>query len=384
MNPHTDISPTLAAPPKLGKGGSWVEIDLDTLASNIRATRLACRPETQIMFVVKSDAYGHGLVPVAQRAARDGIRWFAVAYLEEALQLRAGVPEAEILVLGVVDPAYTEDLLRGHITPVVVSAQHGREFAAAADALGGCLSVHLKVDTGMGRLGIPWQEAEAIYEQLSTLPGIEVGGLCSHFAAVEPTNPALAASQMDRLQSLPAFSRAGILRHASSSRAFLFNPQWDYEAIRAGIMLYGYGSSDPRMRVQTQPILSWKTQVTQVKSVPAGFPVGYYSAYRTSAPTDIATIAVGYADGYPRHLSNRGHVLIRGRRVPVVGRISMNWITADLGPDSGIERGDEVVLIGQQGEASIWADEIAGQCRTIAYEVLTSIRATARRVYSGR
>jgi len=376
-----DHLPSTQTTPRLLKRGPWVEIDLDAVEENIRRTQLAITPGTEIMLVVKADAYGHGAVEVATRACAAGVRWLAVAYLDEALALRATLPDPEILVMGVVDPAYVPLLVEHRITPVTVSEEHARQLGLAAFELDATLPVHAKIDSGMGRLGILWNEAEAVLGLIKLMPGLRLTGVCSHFAAVEPSRPELAGRQLDRLKSISAFSDPGLFRHISSSRAFLFHAEWDFDAVRTGIALYGYGTSDFGMRVRTRPALSWKTRVIQVKSVPADFSVGYYGAYRTTVPTDLATIAVGYADGYHRLLSNKGHVLIHGRRCRVVGRVSMNWVNIDLGPNSRVRAGDEVVLIGRQGEEAVWADEIARHCRTIAYEVLTSIHASSERKY---
>lgn len=366
---------------RLRSRGPWVEVDLGVLDDNIRRARFSLTPDTELMMVVKADAYGHGTTPVVRRAWEAGVRRFAVAYLDEALPIREALPEAWILVMGVVDPGYVPDLLEHRIVPVVVSEEHGLALGRAAFELDKNLPVHVKIDSGMGRLGVLWNRADDVMARLRLAPGLRLEGVCSHFATVEPERPELAGRQMTRMQQLQVFQDRTLLRHVSSSRAFLFHSEWDFDAVRTGISLYGYGSREPGMRVHTRPVLSWKTRVIQVKSVPEDFPVGYYSAYRTTTPTDLATIAVGYADGYHRLLSNRGHVLIRGQRRRVVGRVSMNWITVDAGMDSGITAGDEVVLIGQQGSEAVWADEIARHCSTIAYEVLTSIPAVNERVY---
>ncbi len=364
---------------------SWVEIDPTILGANIDALRAAIRPSTEIMFVVKADAYGHGLAPMAVQAAASGVRWLAVAYLDEALTVRARLPDADILVLGVAEPEDVPRLVADRITPIVVSAEHGQALAAAARAMGATVPVHLKVDTGMGRLGAPWQDAHEIFDVLNGEKGLQVTGLCSHFAAVEPNEPERAEEQAQRFlelaRALEAKHGRTLFKHLSSSRALLYHPEWDLDAIRPGICLYGYGTEDPRMRFHARPFLQWKARVMQVKAVPAGYPVGYYGTYRTEAPTHIAILSVGYADGYHRALSNRGHVLVRGRRCPVIGRVSMNWVTIDVGPAGDVRRGDEAVLIGEQAGASVWAGELAKICRTIPYEILVGIDPAAERRY---
>ncbi len=364
---------------------SWVEVDLRTLDENIQSVRHGLRHGGEIMYVVKANAYGHGLVPVATRAAAAGVKWFAVAYLQEALPLRAALADVDILILGVVASTDVAALLEHRITPIAVSEQHGAELGAAAAALGRKLPVHLKIDTGMGRLGILWEEAEQAIERLSREPGLDIRGICTHFATVKPSNLASAKSQAERFTAACTVAERHVgrrlFKHVASSRAFLYVHGWDFDAVRPGIALYGYGANNASVRVRTRPILQWKTNVVQVKRLPANFPVGYYGAYVTPAPTCVATLCIGYADGYPRLLSNKGHVLIRGRRRPVVGRISMNWVTVDVGPDTDVREGDEVVLVGEQGGAFIWADELATLCQTIPYEILTDINPMLERRY---
>ncbi|MFA6172679.1 MAG: alanine racemase [Kiritimatiellales bacterium] len=360
---------------------SWVEIDLGRLKQNVRALSSAIPAETAVMLVVKADAYGHGLVPVAEAAAKEGINWFAVAFLDEALKIRAALTDVNILVLGLVLPEHVGQLLEKRIFPVITCLEHGLALAEAARAKGQILPVHLKVDTGMGRLGVQWNEVAAVVKQLNEAGGLELAGVCSHFARVEPDQPDHASAQAVKFNEVLKHLPATVFKHLSSSRAALYFPGWDLNGVRQGIVLYGYGANDPKGRFQTKPILQWKARVVQIKKVPADFAVGYYGTYRTEYPTRIATLAVGYADGYNRALSNKGDVLIGGRRCAVVGRVSMNWITVDAGPDAGVKVGDEAVLIGEQGDESVWADELSKICRTIPYEILTSINAALERKY---
>lgn len=363
----------------------WVQIDLSALDCNIRALRQALRPSTSLVLVVKANAYGHGLTPVTRQAARSGVRWFAVAYLREALQVRAVCEDAEIVILGAVMPDDLTTMLEYRLTPVIVDEAQGRALASAARARGEVLRAHLKIDTGMGRFGVPWEEGVSVFERLAREPGLDLTGLCTHFASVEPRKPSLGPTQMERFRLIDDAVRSKatqpLFRHVSSSRAFLYQPDWDLDGVRPGIAVYGYGARARGLRVSTEPVLQWRTGVMQVKRVPAGFSVGYYGTYVTPAPTTLATLAVGYADGYHRALSNKGFVLIRGRRCAVVGRVSMNWITVDCGPEADVAPGDEAVLIGRQSGESIWADELAALARTIPYEILTSVHPSCERHY---
>lgn len=347
--------------------------------------RQALAPQTSLILVAKANAYGHGLTHVVRQAARSGVRWFAVAYVREAIQVRAICEDAQIVILGAAMPDDIRSLLDHRLLPVIVDEEQGRALAMTARSRGEVLHAHLKVDTGMGRFGVPWQETVGVYERLSREPGIEITGLCTHFASVEPRKSSLGPDQMERFRQIDEQLRkktsSPLFRHASSSRAFLYQSAWDLDGVRPGIAAYGYGARERGMRIATEPVLQWRTGVMQVKRVPAGFGVGYYSTYVTPVPTTLATLAVGYADGYHRALSSKGFVLIRGKRCAVVGRVSMNWITVDCGPDADVAAGDEAVLIGRQADESIWADELARLARTIPYEILTSIHAGCERHY---
>lgn len=366
-------------------GPSWVEINPAGLRANIEALRSALPKTTAPMLVVKANAYGHGAAPVARLAAAAGVKWFAVAYPHEAAAVRKAAPRARIVLLGPADPAEVAFLARLRVIPVVVDVDHGCALAAEARRRRLKLPVHLKIDTGMGRLGFAWDGAIEALAPMFAEEGLRIDGICTHFARVESGTDDPARIQADRFFGIveAAEQVAGhrLFRHVSSSRAALLHPEWDLDGVRPGILAYGYGASDAAGRIQTRPVLQWKTRVVQVRRVPAGTAVGYYGTYTTPAATTLAVIAAGYADGYLRTLSNRSHVLIGGRRCRVVGRVSMNWIIADVGLYASVKPGDEVVLIGRQGNQEIWADELATLCRTIPYEILTGINASIERRY---
>ena len=366
-------------------GPSWVEIDPAGLRANVAALRAALPAGTEPVMVVKANAYGHGAAEVCRLSAGSGIRWFAAAYPHEAAVVRRAAPRARIVLLGPADPSEVGHLIRLRAIPVVVDVEHGRALAAEARRRKRKLSVHLKIDTGMGRLGFPWDTAAADIAPLFREDGLRIDGICTHFARVEPNPDDPARIQAERFFRIveAAEQAAGrrLFRHVSSSRAMLLHPEWDLDGVRPGIIAYGYGASDAAGRVHTRPVLQWKTRVIQARRVPAHTPVGYYGTYTTPASTTLAVIAAGYADGYLRTLSNRSHVLIGGRRCRVVGRVSMNWITVDAGLYATVRPGDEVVLIGRQGNQEIWADELATLCRTIPYEILTGINASIERRY---
>lgn len=364
-------------------GPSWVEIDLAGLRGNLDAIRAALPSTTEAVLVVKADAYGHGAAAVARVAASAGIRWFAAAYPHEAAAVRKAAPRARILLLGPADPSEVGLLARLRVIPIVVDADHGRALAAEARRRKLRLPVHLKIDTGMGRLGFAWESAAETAIPLIREEGLRVEGICTHFARVEtgPDDPAgVQAGRFARVvEAVEHAAGRRLFRHVSSSRAMLLHPEWDFDGVRPGIVAFGYGASDAAGRIHTRPVLQWKTRVAQARRVPAGTAVGYYGTYTTPASTTLAIVAAGYADGYLRTLSNRSHVLIGGRRCRVIGRVSMNWITVDAGLYAAVKPGDEVVLIGRQGNQEIWADELATLCRTIPYEILTGIHSSIER-----
>jgi len=363
---------------------TWVELDLDVLGANIDALQGALGPETEVIFVVKSNAYGHGMVPVARCAWEHGVQWYAVSHLAEALDLRRLLPDATILVVGVLDAEEAASAVEADVVPILVDKTHVLSLAAARKT--GPLRCHAKIDTGMGRLGFAWETAAEQICRLAVDPAFRLEGLCTHFASSTSPDRQFTDTQTERFDRVAAACRdAGLPRlfmHVSNSGGVLLDPARDMDGVRPGILLYGYASRAEKSRVSTRPFLQWKTRVLQVKKVPAGFPVSYDSTFVAERETRIATIDAGYADGYFRLLSNRGEVIIGGRRRPVAGRVTMNLVTVDVGTEGDVKAGDEVVLLGEQGEASVWADELADWADTIPYEILTGIR-TDRRITTG-
>lgn len=363
------------------RSNAWVELDLEVLCRNVAAIRAVLGGNTEIIQVVKANAYGHGMTAVARKAFDCGVRWFLVARMDEAVTLRDAIPDARILLLGAVWPEDLAEVRRSRIVPVLVSEEQARLLAAKARESGAPLACHVKIDTGMGRFGFPWEQAPGMMSRLRQEGGLDICGIAMHFASAGKMGDAFAAVQAGRFEQVIAGCREQgldkLFRHIANSAAFAMNPDWDMDGIRMGILTYGYGGRRGAARVQTRPFLQWKTRVIQVKQVPTGYPVGYLSTHVTETPTWLATIDVGYSDGFSRLMSNKGEVLVRGNRARVVGRVTMNFTTIDVGPGGGVAVGDEVVLIGQQGDQSLWADELARWCQTIPYEILTNIRSGA-------
>jgi alanine racemase len=357
---------------------SWVDIDLAALRHNISQAQNRMRANTQVLGVIKSDAYGHGLIPVARELAACGVRFLAVSKFWEAQELRAHGIRLPLLMLLGLEPADMEEAIKLQVRPVVYRMDHARLLSRIATRLQQPVRIHLKVDTGMGRLGVPFEAVPAFLNELLNLPGVELEGVLSHFAVADEADKAYSEFQISRFQAvlrmLADAGHAVTYAHISNSAGILDLPHAHFQLVRPGIMLYGSPPSDAiQYPADLHPVMSFKARVMQLKEVPPDHSIGYGRTYTTTRTSRIATLPVGYDDGYPRVLSNRAKVLIRGRRVPLVGRISMSMITVDVTQVPEAAEDDEVVLLGGQGDERISAEEIAQLCDTISYEIYCSI-----------
>lgn len=357
---------------------SWVEIDLAALRHNCVEASRRLGPKTFLVGVVKSDAYGHGMVPVSRELVACGARFLAVSKYWEARDLFAADIDVPVIVLLGLEPEDVDEALGRNVRPVVFRIDHARMIHEAAGRRGRKARVHIKVDTGMGRLGVPWDDVPAFLDELKSLGGIEVEGVISHFAVADEADKAFCGDQVNCFESiLRMFESKGIpvqYAHISNSAGLLDLPHAHFQLVRPGIMLYGsQPSSELLQPAELRPVMAFKSRILQLKSLPAGRPVGYGRTYVTQAPTRVATIPVGYDDGYSRLLSNRGSVLVRGVRAPLIGRVSMNMITVDVTHVPDVHADDEVVLLGRQREERITAEELADLCGTISYEIYCSI-----------
>lgn len=382
----------------------WAEIDLEATAHNVREVRRVTRPEAGVMAVVKANAYGHGAVEVARIALESGADFLGVARGHEGMELRKAGIRAPILIFGYSPAGYVRELVDYELTQTVYSLEMAKSLSNAARAMGKKLKAHLKVDTGMGRLGlVPGSSAgntvgmEGSTEKglreaaiIGALPGLELEGVYTHFAAADSANKESAQKQFEMFMDfLAALKKEGMeipMRHAANSAAVIDMPETHLDLVRPGIMLYGlYPSREvDKTSVSLKPAMQLKARVAYVKDVPAGFKVSYGATYETPRPTKIATVAVGYADGYSRLLSSRGIMLVHGSRAPIVGRVCMDQTMLDVGHIDHVFAGDEVVIFGQQGASSMHVDEIASATHTINYEVVSTITARVPRVYAGR
>ena len=358
-------------------------VDLNALTHNYQevARRIGDR---KVLAVVKAQAYGHGAIPVSRRLVELGIHMLGVALVEEGRDLRDAGITAPILVMAPVFPGQAEVIVNAKLTPVVYTLAMTRALSDAVAGTGRTLGVHVKIDTGMGRIGLSPEEAVDFVVAVGKLPGLAIEGLMTHFADADLRDKAFARAQMDRFESLiRSLEAKGItipLRHAANSAAVLEYDRALLTMVRPGLMLYGYNPLESRVSADLRPVLSLVTRVAFLKRVPRGVPISYGRTFVTNRESLIATIPLGYADGYSRGLSNKGEAIVRGARVPVAGRVCMDMTMLDVTDVPGVAEGDEVVLIGAQGNERITADDIAARTGTIAYEVLCGISCRVPRV----
>jgi alanine racemase len=361
--------------------GAVAEIDLSALRHNLAVIGgiIANRP---VIAVVKADAYGHGAVEVSRRLLSEGVSALAVAFTGEAKLLREQGIDCRILVL--FDRTDVHEYFDYGLTPVIQDMKTAREFSREARKRGGRISVHLKVDTGMGRIGVRPEAAISAALEIADMEGMVLEGLMSHFSEADLADRSFADAQLEMFNGI----RKGISEklgrpitaHMGNSAAVLSLKEGLFDAVRPGILLYGCSplADDYGLR----PLMKVSTKVLSVRSLPAGCPVSYGRTFVTQRESRIAVLPVGYADGFNRLFSNNAEVLVRGRRVPVVGRVCMDLTMADVTGVEGVSEGDEVVLLGRQGSATLTAGELAARIRTIPYDVLISLGGRSRKQYS--
>jgi alanine racemase len=364
------------------------EVDLGALAYNYRQLRQLVPLSVKFLAVVKADAYGHGAIPVSKKLEELNTDFLGVATVQEGVELRNGGIKKPILVLSGIYHEEVEEVLDYQLTPIVYRLEIAEALSAAANTRGKNIPVHIKVDTGMGRIGVLFEEAPAFVNRVRRLENLEIEGIASHLSTADEGNSSFAAEQLKRFfRTIEEIKKLGIdppFCHIANSAALVNLPAAHFTMVRPGIMLYGsYPSPSLKDKVSLRQVMSWKSRIADLKKVPAGWPISYGRAFVTQRPSLIAAIPVGYADGYNRLLSNRGEVMIKGRRTPVVGRVCMDWTMVDVTDIPGAEVGDEVVLIGSQLGHEITPEEMGRWIGTISYEILCAVGKRVQRIYKG-
>ena len=363
----------------------WADIDLEALSFNLAQIKSRIPKTTGVMVVVKADAYGHGAVHIARHLQKRDLWGFGVGDSHEALELRAAGIERPILILGAIIEDEIEKVVKNDISVCVHSAGRAGLLDREARRQGKKCRVHLMVDTGMGRLGVLPENAIHLARGIVEKSGLILEGVASHYAATSNPNDPFNAVQLGRFMEVKEALHAEGIRpayfHASNSGALFSLPVDPFNLVRPGIALYGIcASKDPSTYPSLKPVLSWKTQIIYMKDVPAGTSIGYDRLHKTSRPTRIATLPIGYNDGFSYRLSGRAHVLVHGKRSPVVDAVSMDYTMIDVGYIEGTAVGDPVTLIGREGRECIRVEDLAGMAETIPYEIICGIGKRVRRI----
>jgi alanine racemase len=367
---------------------TWLEIDLEAIVDNVREIRRFVGKETEMMAVVKANAYGHGAARVGKVVLANGADRLGVAILDEAIRLRNYGITAPIVILGHTTNEEMEKVVRYDLIQTIYTVESAKALSQAAVWLGKEAVVHVKVDTGMGRIGfLPDDNSIRAIVDISYLPGIKIEGIYTHFASADDPDRSFTREQLASFREFVARLRQAGVRipvlHAANSAATINLPEAHLNLVRPGLIVYGLYPSPcvDRKKLNLRPALSWKAIVTLVKDVPPGMSIIYGRTSRTAAPSVVATVPVGYGDGYPRALSNRGEVLVHGRRARGGGRGCMDQFMLDVTHIPGVKTGDEVVIIGRQGQGAVTAEEYASWWDTINYEAICMINERVPRVY---
>ncbi len=365
-----------------------VDVDLDAIAKNIKLVQKGLRKGVKTCAVIKADAYGHGAVEVANRI-KDLVDFYAVATIDEALDLRDHGISHPILVLGYVHHSMNEEAIRRDIRLTVYDLEMARKISRTASALKKPAKIHIKLDTGMSRLGFsPDPESIETILKIRDLPNIEIEGLFTHLFAADERSKASAMKQIlafgEFFNELAGKGLSIPIKHCSNSAAAINLSLANFDMVRLGVAIYGLYPSRYVKQLTLRPAMSIKSHITMIKTIPKGTSVSYGATWTAEKETTVATIPVGYADGYMRHLSNCGYVLIHGKKAPVIGRVCMDQFMVDVSKISKVKQFDEVVLLGKQKDAEITAEEIADLCGTINYEFVCGISKRVPRFYHSR
>ncbi|HMQ53446.1 MAG TPA: alanine racemase [Anaerolineae bacterium] len=365
---------------------TWAEVDLGAIRHNVQAIKAHLAPQTRLIAVVKANAYGHGAVPVARAALGAGAAWLAVNRVNEGVELREAGLEARILVLGYCSPEQAATIVRHRLTPALTTLETATALVHHLEAGQPPFPVHLKIDTGMGRLGLLPEEVADFARALHDHPRLTVEGIFSHLATADEADSAYSQRQFQIFQAaVQAVEASGYevpMKHLANSAAGMRWPEWPLGWVRLGVSMYGlYPSTAVGWPVSLRPAMTLKTRVARLRLLPAGASLGYNRTVRLKVPTPIALAPVGYGDGYPRRCSNCGWMLVRGQRVPIVGTVAMDQTMLDVSGIEAVSQHDEVVVFGRQGEAEITAEEVGAWAGTINYEIVTRMAARVPRLY---
>ncbi len=368
-------------------------IDLDAIQKNIQQLKQKTNKKSKFMAVVKANGYGHGAVQAAQTSLKAGADWLGVSRLHEALELREAGIDSPILVFGYVHPSQAALICDLNIAVTVYDIEMANYLSLAAQKMGQTVNAHLKVDTGMGRVGMVINKNRSHtltrkdIKKIGKMPGLKLTGIYTHFAAADSTDKTYTNAQIDVFDSLLENLKNNSVEfevvHAANSAGIIQFPEAHYDMVRAGIAIYGLKPSTEMdlSEINLQPAMTLKSMVTSIKKVPKGFYVSYGMTYQTKRETTLASVPIGYADGFSRQFSSNGYMLVKGKKAPIVGRVCMDQTMIDIGDIQGVAQGDEVIIIGSQGSQIQSAEELAKKIHTINYEITSALTPRVQRVY---
>lgn len=363
------------------------EINLDAIGNNIREIKKKIDPKTRLLATVKADAYGHGAVEVAQVCLYNGADELSVATYDEGIALRNNNIFVPILILGYTVESRLEDVVRHELTQTVFSYELAKQLSDTAVRLGKTATAHIGIDTGMSRIGfLPCEESLDEIDRIFELPNLRITGVFTHFSTADSADKSFTKEQFERFlymtDGIEARGHKGLIRHCANSAAIIDLPEMQLDMVRAGIIIYGmFPSGEVGRDINLMPAMSIKTHVSYVKELPAGIGVGYGRTYYTDKLTKIATVPVGYADGYSRQLSNRARMIVNGEYANVIGNVCMDQLMLDITHIDNVKMGDEVTVMGVCGDKSVSAEELGEMTGTINYEIVCGIGKRVPRVY---
>ena len=359
-------------------------IDTFALRDNFNLIKNIVGSKVKIISVVKANAYGHGIIPVSKVLEKAGTDFLAVAIAEEGVKLREAGIKKPILLLGGIPPEQINEIVKYNLIPVVYDTRNLQELSKAAFKLKRKIKFHLKVDTGMGRLGVKVKDALKLIDGIVNFKGLEMTGVLSHFATSDSPDFDYAEYQFNNFKAvINKVKGNSLLKHMANSAAIFLNKNFHFDAVRPGISLYGINPFDGKRNLSLKPVMTLKTKILSIKQLKKGESVSYGRTYKTTRNTKMAVIPIGYGDGYHRLLSNKGEVIIKGNKLPIIGIICMDLLMVDITDVKGANSSDEVILIGKSGNNEISAATLAKSAGTIPYEIFTSINSRVPREYIG-
>jgi alanine racemase len=364
---------------------TWVEVDLDRFAANLRAIRRHIGPGREVLLVAKADAYGHGAADMAAAAEREGVTQLGVATLLEGMQLRRSGSRLPIMAMSPLLPGEAPEAVEHQVDPTVCDLRFARSLSDEAIQAERPVRFHVEVDTGMGRTGVDVEAAEAFLAEACALPGLRLASVYTHFPDADGDDLSYAREQVKRFSALLTRLEARGLKpprvHASNSAGTMNLPEAHFDWVRVGLAAYGLHPSRDEAHLPIEPVMSFRSRLVQVRDLPAGANVSYARQYTTTRPTKVGVVPVGYGHGYSWLLSNRGRMLVGGRRVAILGRVTMDLTMVDVSNVPDVAAGDEVVLFGEQRGESLPVEEVARGSETLAYEILCTIGKRVTRLY---